>query len=57
MKAEMSKEGKITIRPSDEIEAYALTKWSKDNTQKDIEVKTSTEKEKMGFAKKEQKND
>lgn len=49
MKTTMDDKGKITIKPEDNIESYALKAWVKDNNTGDIIVETKKEKPFAGF--------
>ena len=57
MKANLSKDGIITVEPSDSIDEYALTNWVKENKVvcKNVKIKTEISSI-VGFKSKSKKN-
>ena len=51
MKCSMNDKGKITIKPVDEVESYALKAWISENNSGDVVVKTDIKNNDMGFKK------
>jgi hypothetical protein len=56
MKTSMDDKGKITIKPEDNVESYALEKWDAENDSGNIIIKTKTEEPYKGFNSKKGKD-